>query len=220
MKLSTLFERCLHQRYLHTPEGADYAIDRRGNTLYLYFQDSDGLVDWKNNLDFPAKPYQRMGKTVWYAHRGFLKVWKSAQVPLEKYILDPTVKKTVLVGYSHGAAIAALCHEYVWYHRPDLRSHLEGYGFGSPRVFWGLPKQTAKERWETFLVIRNMDDIVTHLPPVFLGYSHVGEILRIGKKGKYSRIDAHRPENILTELRLYEKALRPAPVVRSVPLLG
>jgi hypothetical protein len=56
-------------------------------------------------------------------------------------------------------------------------------------------------RWERFTVIRNIDDIVTHLPPRALGYTHVGHVLEIGEKGTYSRVDAHRPENILAELK-------------------
>jgi len=55
-------------------------------------------------------------------------------------------------------------------------------------------------RWERFTVIRNLDDLVTHMPPAVLGFSHVGELLEIGEKGRYSRVDAHRPENILAEL--------------------
>ena len=85
--------------------------------------------------------------------------------------------------------------------RPDLRDTVAGYGFGAPRVIFGaLPPQVAK-RWEGFTVIRNIDDIVTHLPPASLGYRHVGELLEIGEKGKYSPTDAHRAENILAELK-------------------
>ena len=54
-------------------------------------------------------------------------------------------------------------------------------------------------------VVRNIDDIVTHLPPKILGFTHVGKMLEIGKRGKYSSVDAHRPENIMRELLEYEK---------------
>ena len=119
---------------------------------------------------------------------------------LAKDIADEAFQKIVITGFSHGAAIALLCHEYVWYHRPKLRQAIEGYGFGCPRVFWGLKNKRLKQRWENFVVIRNIDDLVTHLPPAFLGYTHVGELLKIGKKGKYTPIEAHFPENILKEL--------------------
>ena len=55
-------------------------------------------------------------------------------------------------------------------------------------------------RWERFYVIRNLDDAITHLPPRALGYCHVGNLIEVGVNGKYSAIDAHRPESYLAEL--------------------
>ncbi len=145
-----------------------------------------------------------MEKTVWFAHRGFLKVWKEIEPALEKDIADPYFQKIVITGYSQGAAVALLCHEYVWFHRPDLRNTTEGYAFGCPRVFWGIRNKRFKQRWEKFLIIRNINDLITHLPPAFLGYKHVAKILKIGKKGKYAPLEAHNAANILTELEAYE----------------
>lgn len=204
MKYSILFERCLSASYIHVENGADYAIRRLGDTLYVFLESSDGITDWKNNLNFPARAYQR-GDTVWYAHRGFLKVWKTLETYLKEDIMAEDLRKIVTVGYSHGAALAVFCHEYIWYHRPDLRGAVEGFGFGAPRVFWGKLTDGLANRWEGFTVIRNRDDVVTFLPPSFLGYRHVGAMLEIGEKGKYSDIDAHRAENILRELKIYEQ---------------
>ena len=195
-----IFQKCLDAKYIHVENAGDYAIERDGSRLYIYFECSNGKTDWKNNFDFPAKPYKRMGKTSWFAHRGFLKVWKSIEPHIEKYIKDETVYSIYTVGYSHGAALAVLCHEYIWYNRPDIRDYIEGYGFGCPRVFWGIKTSKIKERWNRFVVIRNIDDIVTHVPPSMFGFSHVGNIVEIGQKGLYTPIDAHRPENILKEL--------------------
>jgi len=210
MKLSQLFRRCVERRYHHVENAGDFATDRIGNVLYIYLQCSDGLIDWKNNLDFPAKPYRRMGHTVWLAHRGFLRVWKSIEPYLERDIMDKNVQRIVTVGYSHGAALAVLCHESVWYRRPDLRSKIEGYGFGCPRVFWGIRTRELMRRWERFVVIRNIDDLVTHVPPIWLGYSHVGAMIEIGERGRYTAIDAHRPQNILAELEAMEREIKTA----------
>ncbi len=207
MRLSVLFRRCLDADYLHSPNGGDYAVERRGKTLYIYLEHSDGGEDWKNNMDFSAKRHLRMGNTMWYTHRGFLKVWKSMEPFLIGDIMNMTIQKIVTVGYSHGAALAVLCHESIWFHRPDLREVIEGYGFGCPRVIWGTVSAKHADRWKNFTVIRNLDDIVTHLPPAFLGYAHVGTIMEIGERGKYSSIDAHRPENILAELEAREKTV-------------
>ena len=134
--LKALFNRCLNAKYKHVENDGDYALEREGDSLYILFECSNGKVDWKNNFDFPAKPYKDMEIT-WSCHRGFLKVWKSIEPYIANAITDPTVKKITIVGYSHGAAIASLCHEYVWYNRPDLREgNLEGFGFGCPKVYW------------------------------------------------------------------------------------
>ena len=204
MRLDQLFRRCLEKTYVHTKNGGDYAYERMGDTLYIFLQCSKGLTDWKNNLDFPVRPYRRMGKTAWYAHRGFLRVWKSVEPHLSRVIGDRTLAGIVTVGYSHGAALAVFCHEYVHFHRPDLRDHIDGYGFGCPRVLWGTPSHALRSRWERFCVVRNLDDLVTHLPPAVLGYRHVGRLLEIGERGTYSAIDAHRPESILRELSARE----------------
>lgn len=208
MKIHKLFIECLAIDYSHSGEGVDFALKIDRDSLYIYFQDSEGLEDWRVNINFPAKAYKREGRGEFYAHRGFLNSWESVKEKLEKHILDNKIGKITVVGYSHGAAIAALCHEHVWYVRPDLRDTLEGYGFGAPRVIWGAVSEKIKSRWANFTVIRNIDDAVTHLPPAFLGYLHVGKMIEIGKKGKYGKIEAHLPENIEKELVLYEQGNR------------
>lgn len=207
MNLLKLYKSCLNAKYKTVENQGDYAIKRADNTLYLFFEWSDGKEDWRNNFDFPAKPYKDMGKT-WYCHRGFLKVWKSIEPYLKDAIMDKTVKRVYIVGYSHGGAIATLCHEYVWYNRPDLRDNLIGYGFGCPRVYfgWTIDKE-LKQRWEHFHPVRNLNDIVTFVPPVLFGFRHVNKVLKIGEKGvfalrknKLACVDAHRPENYTKSL--------------------
>lgn len=204
MTLSKLFSRCVNRSYIRTPDGADYGYDLVNGHLFIYFQDSDGTMDWIRNLDFPASANSREGKKEWYAHRGFLNLWKTLIPRISPLIFAPKILSITVVGYSHGAALAVLCYEYIWYHRPELRLTLTGYGFGCPRVVWGKITNDIAKRWSGFTVIRNREDIVTHLPPSILGYKHVGSMLEIGEKGKYSAIDAHRSQNIARELLLYE----------------
>jgi len=203
-ELLDLFLKCVQIPYLSVGRDINYAFLREKDVLYLFFESSNGALDWKRNFDFPAKPYKRMGKTVWFAHSGFLNAWKALQPHLAPLIHDRRLDKIVVTGYSHGAAIAVLCHEYIWYARADLRPRLESYGFGCPRVIWGVTLPSIAKRWERFVVIRNLNDLVTHLPPACLGYRHVGTVKEIGVRGKYSMIDAHRPENIERELLVYQ----------------
>lgn len=198
--LSRHFKSVLSQKYTHLEEEtASFAYRFEENLrlkgLHIYFEWSNGATDWKNNLDFPAKPYRDM-EDKWYAHRGFLKVWKVIEPHLKEAIMNPDVRYIHIYGYSHGAAIALLCHEYCKFNRPDIKVY--GYGFGAPRVIWGFPNKRVRERFRGFTVIRNKRDIVTHLPPAIFGFKHY-RVKTIGS-GKYNCIDAHRPESYIAEL--------------------
>jgi hypothetical protein len=201
MQLSELFTKCLTRRYVDTSGKVSYAIESEGQTTYLYFEASNGLADWKRNLCFPAKAYSGMNG-VWYAHYGFLSAWKAVEPIIEARLEREKPSAIVSVGYSQGAAIATLCHEYLYYRRTVPHTSLIGYGFAAPRVLWG---RVDEERWKGFTVIRNLDDLVTHLPPRTLGFRHVGRMLEIGERGRYGRLEAHSPEAMLRELVRYEK---------------
>lgn len=211
VNLTSLYKRCLNADYNHVKEDGDYCIQREGDTLYLLFQWSDGRVDWANNFSFPAKPYKEMG-VKWYCHRGFLRVWKAIEPFIEEAVNDPTVKKCFVVGYSHGAAIATFAHEYVWFHRPDLREDgLEGFGFGCPRVYFGWHmKKELKERWKHFHPIRNNHDLVTHMPPVCLGFTHVNKLIKLKAK-KYiknfwiSSVNDHYQNNYIAGSKQWDE---------------
>lgn len=201
MNIKELFERILKAKYTHLEETASFAFDRDGAKLYIFFEWSNGKTDWKNNFDFPAMPYRDM-KNLWYVHRGFLRVWKIIEPHLREQILDADVKHIIIGGYSHGAAIALLCHEYCKFNRSDIL--IEGYGFGCPRVVWGLLQKSVKQRFEGFTVIRNCRDIVTHVPPAIFGFRHIGKMLIIGKGKIYGQIESHFPELYLKELSEHE----------------
>lgn len=186
---------CLNANYTTVENCGDYALERDGDTLKIFFEWSDGATDWKNNFNFPAKPYRDM-KNKWFAHRGFLKVWKAIEPHLEDAIFDLTISKIEIVGYSHGAAIALLCYEYVRYNRPDV--FVYGVGFGCPRVFWGFARRAVMERFDGFTVVRNGRDLITNLPPAAFGFRHVGAVLKVGKHEGF--IKDHYPENYLKGL--------------------
>lgn len=200
MDLKKLFGRTLDAPYLQLEENAaSYYAERRGSTLYLFFEKSNGATDWRNNLDFPARPYKEM-EDVWFVHRGFLRVFRSLEPHIAPLVSDGRVKAIVLSGYSHGAALALLCHEYCVFHRPDIAPRIAGFGFGCPRVVWGPLKRRVKERFRAFTVVKNCRDLVTHLPPWLLGYRHVGNILHIGRGEEESAVNSHRPDRYIGAL--------------------
>lgn len=194
------FISCRSKNYITVENSASFCVERDGGTLRIYFEQSNGAVDWKNNLDFPARPYRKM-ENMWFCHRGFLKVWKSIEPYIAGRICDLTVSKIEIAGYSHGAAVAILCYEYVKFKRPDVEA--SGVGFGCPRVFWGFASRKVKERFRGFVVVRNGRDIVTHAPPLLFGFRHVGEILTIGNGRSAGPIKDHFPEEYEHNLPIY-----------------
>ncbi len=203
LRLRSLFARCLNADYLHTPESGNYAVELEGDTVYLLFECSNGIEDWQNNLDFPAEPYLHMTPK-WQCHRGFLRVWKAMRDEVEAKISGilnacPEIKSIVCVGYSHGGALAVLATEDMEFHHGHTHT-VEGYGFGAPRVLWGRVPATVRNRLRRFVTVRNIPDIVTHLPPRIFGFSGAGKLLRIGASGRYSPVGAHYPQAYLREL--------------------
>lgn len=185
------FNKCLNATYTHIENDADYAtqFNPKDGTLFLLFQWTHSTLDWWSNLDFFArtvKPYKNMD-VKWKCHRGFHRVWKTIEPEVEARIADPDVKRIVCIGYSHGAAIAAFAHEYCWYHRPDIRKSIIGFGFGAPRIFFGRMKPELAERWQRFFPIRSNNDIVTHMPPRLFGFRHVNEVTTFRKGGPLIR---------------------------------
>ena len=201
-RLLEYFQACLNATYVEGENGVSWAVEERGEDLFILFEASNGLSDWLNNVNFHAVPYREM-RPVWQCHAGFLRAWKSAEADIADAVRggeERGVCRVTVIGYSHGAALAVLCHEWVWYHCPRLREGLCGFGFGGPRVLYGCPPPAVARRWENFYLIRNIDDAVTHLPPRVMGYCHVGNLVEIGEAGRYSALDAHRPQSYLASL--------------------
>ncbi len=198
-KLLSLFDACVAADYTGSEGGVDLAIRRLGGHLYIFFEHSDGQEDWRSNIDFPARAHA--GACGGFrAHRGFLSAFEIAQKRIDPAIRDRALFRITLVGYSHGAALALLATEYAFCARPDLQGEIEGFGFGCPRVIFGRTGEASERAFRAFTVIRNINDIVTHLPPTAFGYRHVGQMLEIGARGRYTAVAAHRKENIRAEL--------------------
>ena len=220
-KLSKLFQICAYEAsYEEAGDDVNYCFQSEGRTLYIYFQGSNSISDWVRNFLFPSKPYKDMDVT-YRVHRGFLAAWKEVEdIIIEKITAkDPKApeefywKEIVVVGYSHGGALAAFCHECCWFWRPDLRrGGLTGYGFEAPRIYAGWKvKDCLKQRWETFTVVRNNNDLVTHCPPAIFGFCHVGNLLKINgdislvKNNQLKCIKSHYPQAVLDGLMKLEK---------------
>lgn len=211
MKFAAIFNKVLslENKYIHLDNDASYYCETEGDTLNIYFEWSNGKLDWWNNFKFAAVSAVKMKKSYkdmrhpWKAHRGFLSVWKVIEEKIKDEILNPNIKHIMIAGYSHGAAIAMLCHEYCKFNRPDCE--IEGYGFGSPRVVWGRPHDDVLKRFEGFTVVRNCCDVVTYVPPKLFGYRDVGEMLEIGQDEDYGPFESHYPDKYKKSLKAHDE---------------
>lgn len=152
-----------------------YTIHEDASHIYLAIQGSVQKEDWFYNFDFLARPYKNM-KYTWWAHRGFVKCWRLAEASIVQDVLDKLGnKKLIILGYSHGAAIALLAHEYFEFNGYNP----ETYCFGCPRVLW-LPHKKVLERFKRVHIIRRRGDLVTHVPPALFGFRHPVKNTNVG----------------------------------------
>jgi predicted lipase len=192
-KLSEMFSAVQSQQWVTAGNDVQYAFVQNGDSIIIYFQGSSSKIDWIRNFMFAKRPYKDM-EIPYKVHRGFLQAWKEVEDIIKDKISDSRIKSILVIGYSHGAALAALCHECCWFNRPDIRDSIIGIGFEAPRIYAGFKvKKELLDRWRNFYVIRNDTDIVTHCPPSIFGYSHVGNLLHIGVGEKYGPITSHYP---------------------------
>lgn len=191
MTFKELFVNCAYDvPYEEIGDHVNYAFVEDGRTLYIYFQGSNGDVDWRRNFSFWKRPYKDMDNP-YRVHAGFMKAWKEVEDVVIEKILSKDAEgafrwnKIITIGYSHGGALAAFCHECVWYHRPDIAADCWGIGFEAPRIYAGfLFRKKLRARWKNFRVFRNRQDLVTHVPPRAFGFHHVGELVKIGGRWK------------------------------------
>ena len=84
-------------------------------------------------------------------------------------------KHIVVVGYSHGSAIATICHQDLVYHFPN--TDIKTYAFESPRCL-KVPKK-LRYYWNGLTRIKNGTDLIAHLPPKLFGFDDLGEEIKI-----------------------------------------
>lgn len=165
-----------------------------GPVTRLFFQQTVSKSDWLANFDFPAAPYKDMPKK-WYVHRGFKRLWKSVEDEILPIILE--AKRLEVYGFSQGAPLACLAHEAFTFKRGF---HPRTTVFGSPRFLWIKGAADVLSRFDGVRNLQVRGDLVTHVPPEWMGYLHVGEVLRMGPSRIIPRPKYHYPSEYIAEL--------------------
>src|SRR5690606_25372446 len=127
-----------------------------------------------------------LAETVGRVHSGFKKevddIW-----PLLEEALAENAKTTWFTGHSLGAAMAAICAGRC--KLSSIESNPAGlYTFGSPRV--GSKRYVNHCKFPEYFRWVNNNDIVTRVPPPWMGYRHAGRMMYLDSNGRFRRYNA------------------------------
>jgi triacylglycerol lipase len=165
--------------------------DRDGSQAYSFINDTDHVVacrgtepnEW-NDLKADLDAATALAETIGRVHRGFKREVDDIWPIIEKSLIDN--KKTLwFTGHSLGGAMATICAGRC------MLSHIKSnptqiITFGSPRV--------GNKRYINFVRVNhirwvNNNDIVTKVPPAWLGYRHTGEEHYLDSEGKLRKLN-------------------------------
>ncbi len=150
-------------------------------TLTIVFRGSDSRKDWNTNFKFwkSVIPYKNYNSKI-RVHAGFIGAYKSLNVrgKIHKFVTDD-VKKICVTGHSYGAALAILCAIDLEYNFP--KKDYEVIVFGCPRVGNKAFQESYNLRIFKTLRVETKGDVISKIPFAFLGYRHVGAVLKLRK---------------------------------------
>jgi triacylglycerol lipase len=164
--------------------------DREGAQAYIFANADDAVVtcrgtepnDW-NDVKADLDLSRAMSETAGWVHRGFKHEVDELWPRLEQALVNNT-RKLWFCGHSLGAAMAAICAGRcrLSYIRSNPRAL---FTFGSPRV--GNRRYVNYVEIEAYRWVNN-NDIVTRVPPGWLGYRHKGQEVYLNAYGKIRRL--------------------------------
>jgi len=150
------------------------------NHILVIFCGSESFQDWWTNLTFVSEigPFPETE-----VHKGF----QDALVPTliriawdsQKY--NPTSHKLIwIAGHSLGGALAVLLTAMLITENVPVAGL---YTYGAPRVGNNKFEKAFNARFKDAYRVVNQDDMVPHLPPEFLGFSHTGQRVLFNRDG-------------------------------------
>jgi triacylglycerol lipase len=164
--------------------------DRDGAQAYIFANQYDAVVtcrgtephDW-NDVRADLDLATCAAETVGWVHRGFKNEVDDLWPRLEQALVNNT-RTLWFTGHSLGAAMAAICAG-----RCRL-SHIKSnpralYTFGCPRI--GSRRYVNYVQMEAYRWVNN-NDIVTRVPPGWLGFCHKGHEVYLNAYGQIRRL--------------------------------
>jgi len=200
LRRSLLFAELSGLSYLSRAEAGRLALriglpeirfyDRDGAQAYIFGNDHDAVVtcrgtepnEW-NDVRADLNAALAVAETVGRVHRGFKREVDDLWPRLEQALVNNT-RTLWFTGHSLGAAMAAICAGRCKLSkiRSDPRAL---FTYGSPRV--GTARYVNYVKIEAYRWVNN-NDIVTRVPPRWLGYRHAGEEVYLNAYGQIRRL--------------------------------
>lgn len=160
--------------------------ERDGSQVYSFINRDDYVIacrgtephEW-NDVKADLDAQTALAETVGRVHRGFKQEVDDIWPMLEQELQD-NQKDTWFTGHSLGGAMATICAgRCLLAHIPTCPKQI--ITFGSPRVGNKRYINYAKVDYLRWV---NNNDIVTRVPPVWLGYRHTGKEMYLNFEGK------------------------------------
>jgi len=197
---SLLFAEVSNFTYFHEPVAVELAgrlglsesrfFDRGGAQAYVFETRDDCIVacrgtepnEW-NDIKADVNAARVAAETVGRVHRGFKEEVDDLWPLLEKVLVNNT-KTLWFCGHSLGGAMASICAG-----RCSL-SHIRSnpralYTYGCPRV--GTRRYVHYVELDYTRWVNN-NDIVTRVPPSWMGYRHAGSEMYLNAYGKVRKV--------------------------------
>ena len=165
-------------------------LDRDGSQAYIFKTDTDCIVacrgteptEW-NDIKADVDAVTAVSETVGRVHRGFKREVDDLWPRMEKALIENT-RTLWFCGHSLGGAMATICAGRCFLSHIDSTPR-QLYTYGSPRV--GNKRYVNHVKLEHFRWVNN-NDIVTRVPPVFMGYRHTGRQMYLSSTGKLAKL--------------------------------
>ena len=156
------------------------------NCIQVNFQCTAGYKDWISNFDFPSAPYEKIllpdgSYVTMKVHSGWMNMYLLGKVQIREEFnaLYSAHKDAVVevIGYSLGGALAQICAQDLSYNfviKPYLIT------FGSPNPWYGNATTKYVQNYcvdmDNSAQYDNYMDIVTTVPPEWLGYHKIKDV--------------------------------------------
>jgi triacylglycerol lipase len=200
LQMSLLFAELSNIAYLTRAEAGRLAFemgfpeirfyDRDGAQAYIFGNDDDAVVtcrgtephDW-NDVRADLNLGVVVGETAGWVHRGFKQEVDDLWPRLEQALVSNR-RALWFTGHSLGGAMAAICAGRCTL--SSIRSNPRAlFTFGSPRI--GSWRYVNYVQLEAYRWVNN-NDIITRLPPAWLGFRHKGQEVYLNAYGKIRRV--------------------------------